>query len=160
MSKRRLVKATFEATLNSQEKLRLKLDDLIKEGRCILDEEERSYFMQLLAHSTLGLGARYNVTYAVRDSSDGGFVGLHTNLDHFARWLCYQTSEMVDVPQNLQHYHRTSDIRVGSVPIKNLWEVLLHEYLNVFSEALDRSIGMSKERDERVGSDSFDLDGE
>jgi len=142
---RKIVKPTFEAVLNAQERLRAKLNELIKENRCLKDEKERLEFMQLLAHATLGLGVnqivKLNATAA---------VCIRENVEVTCRWLASQKENVVLVPLCL--YKSKPYCKAA---IHFLWQCVLDNLYYVFPLALDKSISMSKEKDEAVQTKGY-----
>lgn len=153
---RKLVKATLEAVFMTQEKLRKHLDVLISENRPIKDDTERDLFMRELAYGLLGLGVdtvvKYNVPSEYVKAGHSNYQGIRADVELTARWLSYQKTNCVYVPQMLFHdatgYDYNPDETENAVPIKHLWAFLLHRVMAVFPLALDRACGMSKERDE------------
>lgn len=145
---RRIIKPTFEAVLNSQERLRVKLETLIKEDRCLTDENERSEFMRLLSHATLGLGINQKVWFI---SSYGGHI--RSNVEVTGRWLAAQTKNVVPVP--LELYKNKPQFKTS---IHLLWQCFLDNLYFVFPLALEKSISMSKEKDETTSSKGYVVD--
>ena len=153
-----VVKGTFEAVLGAQEMLREKLIELRDENRPIHDETERSAFMRLIAHSSLGLGTNHLIRLHI-PLEHGGGTGIRDHYEKVVRWAAKQTSNQVYIPVELQHLYAKGDYdRPGNIDISLLWDVLLDACFSVFPLALDRAMSMSKERDERTGDDEYEVD--
>lgn len=141
-----IIKPTFEACLSSQERLRLKITELIDTNQPIQSEEERSEFIRLLAHSTLGLGTFKKFIIILDQTYHFG------NVESTARWLAIQTQNKVIIPGDMQ--------RANSPPydIKFFWEKLLELLFSVYPEALQKSISMSREGESMPGrQDSYNI---
>ena len=154
---RKIIKGTFEATLSSQERLREKLDALIEENRPIKDSVERSEFMRLLAHATLGLGTNQEIRYHIPNGYEPSFCSIRRDFETTARWLAYQKTNVVHVPMELYSGKRETDEKIVDLPIKFLWQVLLENLFSIFPLALDRSMSMSKEKDENIKSSGYTI---
>ena len=150
---RKIVKPTFEACLNAQEQLRVKLNELINENRCLKDENERSEFMRLLAHATLGLGVNERI-----DLSATYGLYIRNNLEITARWVADQTSNKIYVPFQLSAYNIHDQRQKPNFKIVAVWRAILRGLYSVFPIALDRAASMSKEKEDTAQSKGYQID--
>ena len=132
-----VLRATFEAVFSAQQKLRKHLDALITENRPLEDEEERDLFMRELSYATLGLGNDLVVTFY----GDGALI--RKDIETTARWLSYQTSNIVSTPFEL--YGNMSSTR--NIPIHQLWRFLRDHLFTIYPLALKHSVAMSREQE-------------
>lgn len=147
-SSRKILKATMEAVFQSQERLRKHLDELVKENRCLKDQQERDTFFREVSYSTLGLGIEQIIEYKTKEYS-----GIRKDVETVARWLAYQTTNKVIVP--LELYKPGNEQYKEEVPICKLWQVLRDNLFSVFPLSLDRACSISKERDEQIRSKGY-----
>lgn len=149
----KVVKPTFEAVLNAQEQLRVKLNELINENRCLRDKEERSEFTRLLAHSTLGLGVNEKIELESRYG-----LYIRNDLEITARWVADQTSDKIYVPIFLSAYDVRDQNHEPNFKISSVWKALQRGLYSVFPVALDRAVGMSKEKEDTAQSKGYQID--
>ena len=128
-----VLRATLEAVISSQEKLRQMLDRLSADNRPISSEVERQEFMKLLSYATLGFGSEIEMRYE---------NNLKKDVETVARWLSYQGSSMVSVPVELYKQTATSVHRIGG-----LWECLRNHLFIAYPIALKHACSMSKEQE-------------
>jgi hypothetical protein len=131
-------KAGFEDLLQAQKKLREWLDALVKENRC-LREEERGDYLELCARALLGQGRAITLgvdTWGRQTGQLWGGEGSELsekvpiyNAEDFLRYLAYcDSSKMVDKP------------------ISDGWKQARQYALRAFSLALSEVIKLSPER--------------
>jgi len=151
-----VVKGTFEATLSAQEMLRKKIIELRDENRALADEDERSLFMRLVAHGTLGLGTNHIISIQIPNS---GGTGIRECFEKTIRWAAKQTTNKVFIPHNLSKLFAKGEYNnQPNSDINIIWDVILDGCFSVFPLALDKAMSMSKERDERHGDDEYQVE--
>jgi len=130
-------KPTFSAVHGSQEAQQDLLEDLIRDNRS-LKASELSYFRNLMASSTLGLGTIKDFNIYIQ-----GKVYHYGNVESAARWLGRQSSNKIGIP---------SDYGFPGSPIidiKFFWEKLLELLFFIYPRALDMAICMSREESDQ-----------
>ena len=132
-----VLRATLEAVISSQERLRQMLDRLAERNQPINSEAERQEFMHLLSYSTLGFGSEVNV-YFIHNSE----TLIRKDVETTARWLSYQRSNEVTVPITLYTNQYSFNCRIG-----DLWECLRNYLFSVYPIALKHAASMSKEQE-------------
>lgn len=121
-------RATFQDVGQSQDLLRQKIDDLIKENRP-LTTQEREAFIHNFREATLGFGANHIFKIAKQGKSYSiGSVG------HAALWISYRETNPVVMTDGI------------SIEIKELWKELRLSLFTVFDEAVHLSVKISQEQ--------------
>ena len=126
-------RATYDDVKKAQEQLRVLIDELEMENRCIVDKKK---FFSLLADSLLGLDYEKEVLIFLPDST----VLRIKNLGKFLRHLAYVDSLCFDF---LKQYNKISD---SDVCFSDIWRDLKFEIFGLYPEALNMSAKMSKEQ--------------
>jgi len=108
--------------------------------------------MRLLAHSTLGLGANHKV---VIDWSDTGSynVGGVTHIDNIEKIIRIATYYEKNVIEPHTFLNQEKEVSIGFI-----WEKMKIHCFGVFPLALDKSLSMSKERDEQPQTGGYAIE--
>lgn len=146
-----VLRATFEAVFSSQERLRKHLDELIAENRPLKDEAERDLFMRELSYATLGFGFELNIIYY------GHSALIRKDIETTARWLSYQTSNIVNTP--LELYGRPDSV-TENLPIHRLWRFLQEHLFTIYPLALKHSVSMSREQEGQKKTTGYKVEDE
>ena len=144
-------RATLEDTHQYQEKLRLKLDRLIKENRPLKDEEERKELFDLLSHATIGLG---NKPVIIRLAETKNIIEIPL-FEQFISVLFYYDNVLID---DDFFFELTGKKIPCLVNIATLWKHTRNHLLGVFPDAKAMAIRLSKEREKKEVSDGADID--
>lgn len=132
-----VARKSFEKVKENQEKLRKKIDKLIKEERPIKDEEERTEFLDMLEWACLGHDGNEPYEVEVNGSIYKiGSVGL------FIRYLLYQDKEEIKLPDFPEAPQAVSGV---SKKIGPIWKTIRYELFSVFPTALQDSFSKSPE---------------
>lgn len=135
---KKVYRATFEVVIEKQEMLRQMLDELIKEGRPIKNDEERKKYLLLLARSTLGVGTDDSIDSTILMSTEGKIK----NIERTARWLAYQEDEIVEMPRWCE-----PPALVGQeYKIQEVWKMLRNALFSTFPKAINLAVQASPER--------------
>ena len=128
-------RATFEDTKKDQDKLRLKLDELIEDNRPVT-KDERDELIKLIADAFLGL---CNKPYKIRIRGEKTIT-----IDNFGGFfrsvLYFDTNEINNIGDGEIQLEKP-------INIKDLWKWIRRKSLNNFDEALAASHRTSKERE-------------
>lgn len=155
-SSKKISRDTLEAVFQSQEKLRKHLDTLIKEDRCLKDDEERNLFFRELTYSTLGFGTEHYFHIKVFD--DLGIEEWGT-VEYEARKLALATqNSFIRKHPSINFQGCEEDTREVNIPISRLWYILLHNLLNIFPEAIMKATSLSREQEEGGKSKGYKVD--
>lgn len=141
---KRILKATLEATFQAQEKIRKHLEVLIKENRCLKDEQERDLFLRELTYSTLGLGVNTVFVITVFKGTGQEEWG---NVEYRARRIAQMTTNHKTVRKQIFTGGACKEYEEATIPISRLWEIVLDCLFEVFPRSLDRACGLSREQD-------------
>jgi len=133
----RSLRLTFEDTRKRQERLRKKLEQLIKEKRPLHPYETDEYLEDL--YKGLLLIGRGKKIYIITSNGDKIPLG---DLLYFAQKMVYQKNNIVKIRYNNKIYE---------IPIEKIWQLLLDEFLMIFPHALWEALHLSAERFRFVG---------
>ena len=134
MARQQSKRATFEDVRNSQKKLRKLLDILIKENRC-LNENERNKYFDLIANSTLGVGVDLAEHIMIEDNI--GFKHDFGNIEYFLGWVAYQTTNPIIIGKKPD----TKEIQM-----QKIWEEIRDMFFKIRGHALKMSVKISAEQ--------------
>lgn len=134
-------RATYEDTLEDQEKHREKLDLLIRENRCLSSDEERGDLLSLTADAYLGEHRDRKINFFVKYPS-GTWCHV-TNFGRFLGELYY--FENNQVPIDFFEEQHGNEI----IDISEIWKAIRKESFSIYPKAQDKAIRMSKEREQR-----------
>ena len=141
---KRILRPSFEAVYNCQERLRKKLDELIEENRPVSNENERQELMNLTAHALLGLGNKvdHRVEWytVVPDIPAAGGVDFLHDLEYHLRLTLYYDKDII--PKG-NYKNLFCDI-----PISVIWRIMRNWCFKIFPISLDRAMSISKEAEE------------
>lgn len=135
--KKQQKRATYEDTLNRQEELRKKIDQLIQENRCVKDDNEREKLFQLFGDCFLGEDGGRKISYFMRFSS--GIVVDVNDFGQTIRLLCYIDTDMI--PASFFGYHDKK-----TIPIRDVWIAIRTVAFSLFPIAINKAVPMSKEQ--------------
>ena len=133
-------RATFEDTKNHQEELRKKIYNLIRENRCLKNNTERDNFFELLNNSTFGITK--NITLNLPNHTTIKIP----DLQQFIRSLFDYEKNIVT---NDFFFEHIGENKQYNIEIKHLWKQILINLYHIFPSALETSVRISKEREQR-----------
>jgi len=136
-----VLRATLEAVMSSQEKLRLHLDELISNNQIIRTEIERATLMREISYSTLGFGSDIIIKFPLPNSP--GKSAIQKDIETTIRWLSYQKCSTVQVPDILMG----TTTATRPVEIGKIWECIRDNLFSVYPIALQHACQMSKEQE-------------
>ena len=139
-------RATFEDTKLAQNKISIKLDDLIKDNRPVTDQE-RDDLIEYIADAFLGL---CNKPYKLRIPGDKTIT--IDNFGGFFRDILYINDKKINAIGD-------GEIKLDTpIEIKDLWIWIRRKAFNNFDEALASSHRTSKEREVMSTSEGVSID--
>jgi len=148
-----VLRATLDAVMASQERLRLHLDELIANNRGIETEVERAELFKELSYATLGFGS--DVIIRFPSPSCSGSSLLKKDIETVLRWLSYEKYTTVEVPDVL---FGTTTAKYP-VEIRALWAFLRNNLFSVYPLALKAAASMSKEQEGTKKAAGYDIEG-
>lgn len=123
---------TFEDTLVNQKKIRNWLEILIKQKKP-LEWQQRDAFIKIFNKATLTIGRPKLVIYKAPDGKRIPLGKLH----YFAQKITYIKTNTIIIKYKNKSY---------TIPIEDLWKLLLEYLLEIFPASLDLALRMSAER--------------
>jgi hypothetical protein len=135
--KREQKRATYEDTLNRQEELRKKLDQLIQENRCIKDDKEREKMFHLFGDCFLGEDGNKKIPYFIQYPT-----GIIINVDDFGqtiRLLCYEKQNTIPITFFSYKGNQTTTIQ-------EVWKAIRNIAFSLFPIAQNKAVTISKEQ--------------
>ena len=136
------IRATFNDTKKSQEKLRIYLDRL-DANDLFVKPDERTQFFELLADSMLGFDSEKECKLLL---PDGTYLHIK-DVGGFIRYLAYYTDSKVD----FNFLKRYGKIDKAHINIGLIWHELKFIVYSIYPEALAMSIRISKEQKKTGG---------
>ena len=125
------LRATYEDVDIAQDKIRKYVDKCIN-NNIPLGKEEREDFINLISPATLGLGTEYSCFIEGKQQ-----IYDLDHVEHFAYWLAYQEQNPVVMRSGEE------------IEMQKLWKKLRDLLFIVFPYAIEMSIKISKEREQR-----------
>lgn len=136
-TKKEQKRATYEDTLNRQEELRKKLDQLIQENRCIKDDTEREKLFHLFGDSFLGEDGGKEISYFMR-YPPGTMIKIE-DFGQTIRLLCYEKKNTIPITFFGYHGNETTQIQ-------EIWKAIRTIAFGLFPVAQNKAVSMSKEQ--------------
>lgn len=143
--KKQQKRATYEDTLSQQEELRRKLDQLIKENRCIKDDQEREYLFHLFGDCFLGEDGAKKIPFFILYPP-----GKRIQVDDFGqmiRLLCYEEKNMIPVTFFNEQGNQI-------LMIRDVWIAIRKIAFSLFPISQNKAVSMSKEQTHMGPSDA------
>ena len=143
-TKKEQKRATYEDTLNRQEELRKKLDQMIQENRPVKDDTEREKLFHLFGDCFLGEDGGKEISYfmvfpprTIVNIKDYGQT---------IRLLCYENKNTISISFFGYQGNETA-------PIKDIWKAIRNIAFALFPIAQNKAVGISKEQTHMGPSD-------
>ena len=133
-------RATYEDTLIEQEKLREKLDMLIKEDRCIKDNDERDVLFPLISDACLGEDRDMKIDFFVKFPS-----GAWANIKNFS---CFLSDFLYYTEDRVPHSYFERGGSLETVSVSQVWKAVRTVFFMIRPKAQHKAIMMSKERED------------